>query len=127
MKQKPNSVSVGAAKLVQGAMRHNEDLDQMEVYDGARWRILIHTVEHRLEIRTATAMAGVTDYYTAEVINAGTLWDEIMPWMNDNFGPAAEKITPGLWREGSCWFLNRGEFWFKNKKDLDWFVLRWSS
>jgi hypothetical protein len=48
----------------------------------------------------------------------------MMEWMINTFGPSA---VDGVWTPGMRWYANGAKFWFRNQKDLDWFVLRWSS
>jgi hypothetical protein len=55
--------------------------------------------------------------------NNGWHWNEMMEWTVDTFGPTAHD---GVWTPNMRWYANNAKFWFKNKKDRDWFVLRWS-
>lgn len=52
-------------------------------------------------------------------------WKEMEEWCADTFGPSGhiwgEKI-PVFHR----WYVNNAKFWFKDKKDLEWFMLKWS-
>jgi len=50
-------------------------------------------------------------------------WNELMAWMEHSFGPTAHD---GVWTPGMRWYANNAKFWFRNKKDLEWFLLRWS-
>lgn len=50
-------------------------------------------------------------------------WNEMMAWMVHTFGPTAHD---GVWTPGMRWYANNAKFWFRNQKDRDWFVLRWS-
>lgn len=50
-------------------------------------------------------------------------WNEMMQWMIDTFGPSAHD---GVWTPGMRWYANNAKFWFRNEKDLAWFMLRWS-
>jgi hypothetical protein len=50
-------------------------------------------------------------------------WNEMMDWMVTTFGPSA---CDGVWTPGMRWYANNAKFWFRNEKDLNWFVLRWS-
>ena len=62
-------------------------------------------------------------YLTAHPTNSDR-WNEMMEWMINTFGPSA---VDGVWTPGMRWYANGAKFWFRNQKDLDWFVLRWSS
>jgi hypothetical protein len=50
-------------------------------------------------------------------------WNEMMEWMVKTFGP-----TPfdSIWMPDQRWHVNNAKFWFRDAKDRDWFVLRWS-
>ena len=52
-------------------------------------------------------------------------WDEMMKWMVETFGPSGTKDNPGVWTPDQRWYANNAKFWFKYKKDLEWFILRW--
>jgi hypothetical protein len=55
--------------------------------------------------------------------NNGLRWNEMMEWMIDQFGPTAHD---GVWTPNMRWYANNAKFWFREAKDRDWFVLRWS-
>ena len=55
--------------------------------------------------------------------NNSTQWNEMMAWMVETFGPSAHD---GVWTPSMRWYANNAKFWFRNQKDRDWFVLRWS-
>ena len=55
--------------------------------------------------------------------NNGAKWNEMMAWMIGTFGPSAED---GIWTPDMRWYANNAKFWFRNKKDLTMFILRWS-
>ncbi len=66
-------------------------------------------------------------YYTVEPV--GGNWFEMEIWCLDTFGP-----TGSLWSEKKNltpeplqrWYMNDRKFWFKEQKDRDWFVIKWS-
>ena len=31
----------------------------------------------------------------------------------------------GVWTPNARWYANNAKFWFRQKKDLEWFILRW--
>jgi hypothetical protein len=43
--------------------------------------------------------------------------------MENSFGPTAHD---GVWTPDMRWYANNAKFWFRNKKDLEWFLLRWA-
>lgn len=49
-------------------------------------------------------------------------WDEMEDWCINTFGKIP---TIGVWVPNCRWYMNDSKFWFKNKKDLEWFILRW--
>lgn len=56
--------------------------------------------------------------------NNGARWNEMMEWMVETFGPTAHD---GVWTPNMRWYANNAKFWFRNAKDRDWFILKWSS
>lgn len=50
-------------------------------------------------------------------------WNEMMAWTVEQFGPTAHD---GVWTPGMRWYANNAKFWFREAKDRDWFVMRWS-
>ena len=62
-------------------------------------------------------------YLTVAPMNAEGQWGDMMEWMVKTFGPTAKD---GVWTADQRWYVNNAKFWFRNAKDRDWFVLRWS-
>ena len=63
------------------------------------------------------------DYHTVAPMNAEGKWRDMMEWMIRTFGPTAKyELRPADQR----WYVNNAKFWFRDAKDRDWFVLRWS-
>lgn len=66
-------------------------------------------------------------YYTVEPI--GGNWMDMEIWATETYG----KTQGSIWAEntvpnpGERWYMNARKFWFKYKKDRDWFILKWSS
>ena len=52
-------------------------------------------------------------------------WDDVMTWCINTFGPSGTEDKPGVWTPNERWYANNSLFWFKDKKDLEWFVLKW--
>ena len=63
------------------------------------------------------------EYLTVAPMNAEGKWSDMMTWMVKTFGPTAKD---GVWTADQRWYVNNAKFWFRNAKDRDWFVLRWS-
>ena len=51
------------------------------------------------------------------------IWNEMIEWSTKTFGPAPED---GVWTGGARWYVNNARFWFRDEKDREWFILRWS-
>ena len=63
------------------------------------------------------------EYLTVAPMNAEGKWSDMMTWMVTTFGPTAKyELRPADQR----WYVNNAKFWFRDQKDRDWFVLRWS-
>jgi hypothetical protein len=63
------------------------------------------------------------DYLTVAPMNAEGQWSDMMAWVVDTFGPTD---SMGAWAQDQRWYVNNAKFWFRDAKDRDWFVLRWS-
>jgi hypothetical protein len=63
------------------------------------------------------------EYLSVAPMNADGQWHDMMEWMVNSFGP-----TPfdSIWMPDQRWHVNNAKFWFRDAKDRDWFVLRWS-
>jgi hypothetical protein len=51
------------------------------------------------------------------------VWNDMIVWATDTFGPTPED---GVWTPGARWYVNNARFWFREERDRDWFILRWS-
>lgn len=54
------------------------------------------------------------------------IWSEMIKWNIENFGNSkwdAGKETP---IPGQRWYASSAKFWFRDKDDFAYFVLRWS-
>ena len=63
-------------------------------------------------------------YLTVAPMNAEGMWSDMMEWMVTTFGPLDD--SQGVFTPNQRWYANNAKFWFRNQKDRDWFVLRWS-
>jgi hypothetical protein len=63
------------------------------------------------------------EYLSVAPMNAEGKWSDMMEWMVNSFGP-----TPfdSIWMPDQRWHVNNAKFWFRDAKDRDWFILRWS-
>ena len=67
-------------------------------------------------------------YHTVEPI--GGSWIEMETWCLDTFGNTGsiwsdtKNLTPQPLQR---WYANNRKFWFRDKKDRDWFLLKWRS
>ena len=50
-------------------------------------------------------------------------WNDMITWVVETFGPTAKD---GVWTPGQRWYANNARFYFKDIKDRDWFIMRWS-
>lgn len=74
---------------------------------------------HKLELSEGTVYGA--RYLTVHPGN-WRHWKEMEAWMVETFGPTAHD---GVWTPNMRWYMNNSKFWFRNKKDLEWFLLRW--
>ncbi len=74
-----------------------------------------------LEYSTGTVFD--QEYLTVAPMNAEGMWPDMMSWMVTTFGPTT---LDGAWTPNQRWYANNAKFWFRDQKDRDWFVLRWS-
>lgn len=49
-------------------------------------------------------------------------WHQMLDWCEDTYGPTPED---GVWTPNARWYMNNSKFWFRELKDLEWFVLKW--
>ena len=50
------------------------------------------------------------------------LWDDMEIWCKAIFGDTPKD---GVWTPNARWYMNNSKFWFREKKDLEWFLLKW--
>jgi hypothetical protein len=96
----------------QAARQLANDIDTEVLMSAMGW--------HKLEISEGRIYGA--RYLTVHP-NNGAKWNEMMEWMVKTFGP-----TPfdSIWMPDQRWHVNNAKFWFRDAKDRDWFVLRWS-
>ena len=103
------------ALLEDAAQKMSNDIDRQVL------RGVGYVFEFYLEYSTGQAFGH--DYLTVAPMNAEAQWQDMMSWMVKTFGPTAKD---GVWTADQRWYANNAKFWFRNAKDRDWFVLRWS-
>ena len=103
------------ALLEDAAQKISDDIDRQVL------RGVGYVFEFYLEYGTGRAFGH--DYLTVAPMNAESKWNNMMVWMVKTFGPTAKD---GVWTADQRWYANNAKFWFRNAKDRDWFVLRWS-
>ena len=74
------------------------------------------------------AIAFDQEYYIIYVNGRNTfgaypIWEDMIAWTTQTFGPTPKD---GVWTPNARWYVNNARFWFKEEKDREWFVLRWS-
>jgi len=89
-----------------------KDIDNQVLMDALGW--------HELELDEGRVYGA--RYLTVHPTN-GAQWNDMMEWTVDQFGPTAHD---GVWTPNMRWYANNAKFWFRNQKDRDWFVMRWS-
>jgi hypothetical protein len=53
-------------------------------------------------------------------------WRNVEEWCINTFGKSGTQDKPGVWSPYQKWYYNDAKFWFKEKKDLEWFILKWA-
>lgn len=100
------------AYIQQAADRMAKDIDTEILMQGMGW--------YKLELSEGRVYGA--RYLTVHPTNSAK-WNEMMEWMVETYGPTAHD---GVWTPGMRWYANNAKFWFRNEKDLNWFLLRWS-
>ncbi len=104
------------AILDAAAQRMSDDIDRQVLKN------IGYVFDFYLEYSKGTVFGH--EYLTVAPMNAEGKWSDMMAWMVDTFGPTAKD---GVWTADQRWYVNNAKFWFRNEKDFNWFVLRWSS
>lgn len=89
-----------------------KDIDQQVLMSSLGWHELELSEGHVHGSRYLTVHPG-----------SGFKWKEMEAWMVETFGPTAHD---GVWTPNLRWYANNRKFWFRDAKDRDWFILRWS-
>jgi hypothetical protein len=103
------------AILDAAGQRMSDDIDK-QVLKG-----MGYVFDYYLEYSKGTVFGH--EYLTVAPMNAEGKWSDMMEWMVTTFGPTHKD---GAWIPDQRWYVNNAKFWFRNAKDRDWFILRWS-
>ena len=91
------------------------------------WQDIFKVNQKVSDIKLGEGTVYGSRYYTVEPI--GGNWLEMETWCVETFGEGSR----ALWGEKKApeparrWYANNRKFWFRNKKDRDWFIIRWNS
>lgn len=83
------------------------------------WQQIYFQEMPKLTLREGTVYG--EEYYAVDCL--GYIWDDLHDWCVESFGPTSKE---GVWKPHCRWYENNGAFWFREQKDRDWFVMRWS-
>ena len=109
-----------------GSIWYDEVSHQFLVYNGATWTPLSIDLDAPVpELIFSTGTVFGNEYYTIEPHYYD--WEELEAWCTDVFGLRGDIWSNGNHVVGARWYANSGRLWFRDLKDCDWFVLRWSS
>lgn len=110
---------------VVGEMRFNTTNNIFESFDGTNW-VVVDVSQGLDKLKIAIGKEKFGDcYYWVQVTVPGLFSErreknlEIDEWVEKTYGP---KSTWGYGR----WTGADERYWFKEEKDRDWFILRWT-
>ena len=109
-----------------GQICFDSNTNQMKIYDGSHWTVLSTQEASEYTMRTGYELFGHCGYWVS-VVPIGPLDYRIdvnaavHTWVEDTFGKCTESWGTGRW-VGS-----NSRYYFREEKDRDWFILRWSS
>ena len=104
------------AILDAAGQRMSDDIDK-QVLKG-----MGYVFDYYLEYSKGTVFG--QEYLSVAPMNADGKWADMMEWMVTTFGPVDD--SHGVFTPDQRWYVNNAKFWFRDAKDRDWFVLRWS-
>lgn len=68
---------------------------------------------------------GLPYHQISPIVSSGE-WNEMIAWLVGTYGPSGTKEMPGAFSINQRWYVNNARIFFKDKEDLEWFLLRWS-
>ena len=94
-----------------------------------KWLDSINEPRPITEIILAEGRVYGNRYYTAAP--AGGNWKEMEAWCVQTYGAHGGAIWGADPKKAPVpnerWYMNNSKFWFRNLKDRDWFIMRWSA
>ena len=81
------------------------------IADGEQFNPIVFTSNNPIQQRTGGDWGGVG------------AWQQMVEWCVETYGPSAKD---GAWTLGMRWYVNNAKFWFRDKEDMAYFILRWS-
>lgn len=94
-------------------------------------------VHIKMELRVSEGRVYGSRYYTVEpeiCWDPTNDWGSILAWMDlEKWCTATFGEVGSIWETGETknppvaqrWYMNGAKFWFREKKDLEWFILKW--
>jgi hypothetical protein len=83
---------------------------------------------NKAELNPITGTVYGVEYYVIEVNGRKlygdyNVWEEMIAWAVETFGATP---SDGVWTPGARWYVNNAKFWFREERDREWFILRWT-
>ena len=122
----PNSLTVVSTvpgTPATGMIFFDNNQGQFLVYDGATWTPLSVDLEDSVQKLTFdTGKVCGYDYLT--ITPRGYDWSDLEAWCTEAFG-----LRGDMWKTvpNARWYANNAKLWFRDRKDYDWFIIRWNS
>ena len=66
---------------------------------------------------------GIPYYQVTPIVSSGK-WNDMLAWCVSTFGPSGTENKPGVWTPNERWYANNAKFFFRDKADCEWFLLR---
>jgi len=91
-----------------------------KLYGGNGGWAAIHSVNYD----GTGSVYGMPYHQVTPIVSSGE-WNEMIAWCVSTYGPSGTENKPGVWTPNERWYANNAKFFFKDKKDCEWFLLRW--
>lgn len=123
----PNLTYVGLKLPINpstGQLYFDQNQGTFYVYNGHSWSPLTNAdvEEPKPELIYDTGTVFGEEYLTIEPQRYN--WKELEAWCTESFG-----LRGDMWENkvSARWYANSGKLWFRDRRDHDWFILKWSS